>query len=80
MGVKAHTLELGLARETNVVPHSKGYITSLHSALEKYMNFNKRGFKQLAAVRLAVALTQCSKEREPEVEEDKGKAGGVNSV
>lgn len=32
-------------------------------ALEKYMNFNKRGFKQLAAVRQSVAITQCSEER-----------------
>lgn len=36
----------------------------MRPALEKYMNFNKRGFKQLAAVRQSVAITLCSEERE----------------
>lgn len=50
-------------------------------ALEKYMNFNKRGFKQLAAVKQSVAITQCSEERESKREKaTKAKAGGENSV
>lgn len=51
-------------------------------ALEKYMNFNKRGFKQLAAVRQSVAITRCSRERGRE-KEKKGKRkskGGENCV
>lgn len=46
-------------------------------ALEKHMNFNKRGFEQLAAARQSVAITQCREEREGE--KDKEKAGGENS-
>lgn len=49
-------------------------------ALEKYMNFNKRGFKQLAAARQSFAITQCSDERESKRErKTKGKLGGENS-
>lgn len=32
-------------------------------ALEKYMNFNKSGFKQLAAARQSVAITHSDEER-----------------
>ena len=35
----------------------------MHPALEKYMNFNKRGFKQLAGARQLVPVTQCGEER-----------------
>lgn len=35
----------------------------MRPALEKYMNFNKRGFKQLTAARQSLAITQCSEER-----------------
>lgn len=48
----------------------------MRPALEKYMNFNKRGFKQLAAARQLVAITQCSKERGSKRErKTKGKQG-----
>lgn len=44
------------------------------------MNFNKRGFKQLAAARQSVAITQCSEKRGSERErKTKGKAEGENS-
>lgn len=36
----------------------------MRPALEKYMNFNKRGFKQLAAARQSPAIIQCSEEKE----------------
>lgn len=40
------------------------------------MNFNKRGFKQLAAARQSVAVLSAARR---EGEEDKGKAGGETS-
>lgn len=48
----------------------------MRPALEKYMNFNKRGFKQLAAVRQSAAITQCSEKSGSERErKTKGKQG-----
>lgn len=48
----------------------------MHPALEKYMNFNKRGFEQLAAAKQSVAVTECCKERGREEErKTKGKQG-----
>lgn len=56
-------------------------ITSLHPALEKYMNFNKRGVQAIGSTEADgryYSAQQGESEREEE-EEDKGEAGGENS-